>query len=469
MNKYDFKLTPAYCLFNGVAVKEQNGSYIKFLLEKPEDELLRVRLKHAFEDHLDNLRKMAGNRLSEIKPAIIEFSKGNRESVRKYVSTLYASEERKTEILRNIKNSENDEAASVLLLDQIINEGRNKNASDIHIENRIIKFRINGELNFYMKLSRKSYRELVQRIKILGGMNVLEQRKSQDGHFVYGNKNPVFVRVSSVYLIDDESGGAEAVVLRLLDTSRIPLAIKSLGFNENQLKRIKEFEKKKNGLIVVCGPTGSGKSTTVASILVELEKSRNGKIKIISMEDPPEYFIPGVSQIKISAHENGFKESLEHIFRLDPDVIMIGEIRDEVTAATALKASLTGHLVFATLHTGGVSESILRLENLGIERTLLCSVLRGVICQELNYLNGEIKLYADIGIPIDEFSRRVKKDMGEEDLDRLFIHETNYSELLSETLEAFSKKNMDGVIQDKKIQHLWKENKNNGKVYKRIV
>lgn len=469
MNKYDFKLTPAYCLFNGVAVKEQNGTFIKFLLENPEDEILKQRLRRAFTDHIENLRKVKSRSKAFDGELVTEFNKGSRNQVRNYVSALYLNEEKKSESARVHEDSQKNEAAAVLLLDRILSEGRKHKATDIHIENKVVKFRVNGALEYFMKLSKKSYGEVIQRIKLLGGMNVLEKQKSQDGHFVYGNKNPMFIRVSSVNVIDELYGGEEAVVLRLLDTSRIPLSIDFLGFNENQLQRIGELEKCKNGLVLVCGPTGSGKSTTVASILLELEKENNGKLKIISLEDPPEYFIPGVSQIKMGQNENGYKESLNHVFRLDPDVIMIGEIRDEVSAATALRAALTGHLVFATLHTGGVSESILRLENLKVERKMLCSVLRGVICQELNYLDGEIKLYGDIGIPVAGFCGKVKPDMGEDELDQLFIHETNYSELLSKTLEVFNRKNLMLDMNDKKVQRVWKENKKNGKVHKRIV
>ncbi len=504
MNKYDFVLTPAYCLFNGIGISEQNGSYIRFMIQNAQDEVLKERLKRAFGNHIINISKIeeyAGKFLGE---PIVEFEKTNRNQIRKYVSSLYTTEyknemwsrgaesfpssERTNQLITKenveIKRTNNDEAAAVLLLDRILTDGRNKNATDIHIEDKSIRFRINGQLQKQMSVSGKRYSELIQRIKLLSGMNVLEKQKSQDGHFVYGGKKPLFIRTSSVYLVNETYEGNESIVLRLLDTSRIPLDIDNLGFNENQLERIGKLQEIPHGLILICGPTGSGKSTTVASILVEMEKKFNARIKIISLEDPPEYVIPGVSQIKIENNKKSFHDTLNHIFRLDPDVIMIGEIRDEESANAALKASLTGHLVFATLHTGSVSESILRMENFGLNRKMLCSVLKGVICQELSFVGKEMKLYADVGIPKDDFGTKITKEMVEDELDELFIHETNYGEVFSKTLEIFSNRNYQiekreihkKNLKGKKVNGVWKKlgkneglGEKNGKVYKRIV
>ena len=207
----------------------------------------------------------------------------------------------------------------------------------------------------------------IQRIKFLAGMNVLEKRRSQDGHFVYGETEPVFVRVSTAGVVGSKNiESEESIVIRLLDTKRLPLSMEKLGFNKSQLVKIKELSSNPNGLIIICGPTGAGKSTTAASLLLELEEIRNSSVKIISLEDPPEYIIPGVTQIQIDEKSgNSFSDALMHIFRQDPDVLMIGEIRDENSAAVAVRAALTGHLVIATLHTSTAAGVILRLENLG--------------------------------------------------------------------------------------------------------
>lgn len=258
--------------------------------------------------------------------------------------------------------------------------------------------------------------------------------------------------------------GGESVVIRLLDTSRIPLALGELGFNSVQLERIAGVDGlclAANGLVLVCGPTGSGKTTTVAAMLVEIERLSQQSLKIISLEDPPEYIIPGITQVKVD-ERNGFTDALNHIFRQDPDVIMIGEIRDEESAAAALRASLTGHLVFATLHCGCASESILRLENLGVERKLLCQVLRGVICQELNLMGDRMRLYADVAVPGEKFREKAVTVQDSEKLEELMNHFTNYSELFSETIEEL-KRNRKPVIP------LYKRGRENAGIHQDVV
>lgn len=465
---YNFILTPAYCLFNGVGILEQNGAYIRFLIENEKDEILKERLKRAFVTHVENIKKIENCPDVYNYEIRIDFEKGNRHQLQKIVSELYHFDDKG--MLENKKSAEekkNNYAAAVVLLDTILSEAKIKNATDVHIEKNQIRFRINGKLKTEMKIKPESCYELVQRVKLLAGMNVLEKRKSQDGHFIYGNRNSLFVRVSSMSVIDEKYLENESIVLRLLDTSRVPLDVKYLGFNKEQLKAICFLEERKNGLIVVCGPTGSGKSTTVASILVEIARKKNDSMKIVSLEDPPEYVIPGVTQIKVDDKLNTYQEALNHVFRQDPDVIMIGEIRDELSAATALRAALTGHLVFATLHTGSVSECVYRLKNLGMEEKLLASVLRGVICQELNFIDDELKLYADIGIPVDKFYLKLAKCTDESEIEELFVHSTNYSEIFKKTIEMLNKKPSIRIENEK--PRIWKGEKNDSKVHKRIV
>lgn len=438
-NRYEFNLTPAYCLYNGAAVLEQDGAKIKFLLADTADDVLKGRLSRAFERHVQSIRKIKNSPESFRNIIKIEFEEGSRERLKKCVSLLYRTEGNNLpEPVADEEVEKQKDAAAVLLLDSILNEARQRNATDIHIEKNCIRMRINGYLEKFMELQIEKNAELVQRIKLLAGMNVLEKRKSQDGHFIYGNKNPFFLRVSTMPLVSGDLSGAESVVIRILDTSRIPLAVDSLGFNLDQLEKLcgkKGLINIANGLVLVCGPTGSGKSTTVASLLVEIEKTAAGALKIMSLEDPPEYVIPGVTQIKVD-ERYGFSEVLNHIFRQDPDVVMIGEIRDEESAAAALRASLTGHLVFATIHSASAAESILRLENLGLDRTLLCQVLRGVVCQELCEINGKIRLYADVALPLENFHNEAVKAFSNEELENLFEHETNFKQFFSETVSA---------------------------------
>lgn len=429
MQNYEFKLTPAFCLYNGTAIAEQNGSYIRFLTENKEDSVLHWRLEKAFRKHLDFVvrQKDCGTEYKNLPQ--IEFSAATHEEVRNCISHLYHENGLTTYKEKMNEDKEKKEAAAVLLLDSILEEARKRRATDIHIEKSIIRFRVDGKLGDYASIQKDRSSELVLRIKLISGMNVLEKRKSQDGHFVYGEIKPVFVRVSVMAVIgDEENETEESVVMRLLDTARLPLGLMNLGFSDRQLIVMDSLLQNKNGLIVVCGATGSGKSTTAASMLLERIKQTGNSEKVISIEDPPEYIIPGVTQIKVDK-ELGitYESALEKIFRQDPDVIMVGEIRDKESASAAIGAAMTGHLVIATLHTDSAPSSILRLQDLGGSEKIINSVLRGVIIQELQHSYGSVTLLSDICIP------EKKESDG-------FIHVTNVPELLKKTGKLITKK-----------------------------
>lgn len=440
MNKYEFKLTPAYCLYNGTAILDQKGSSIKFLMEKYWDENLKKRLTRAFCNYVNFVISQKDCPEEFRKLPVVEFFEGNRQQLKKCVSKLYGktlsdiSEENKDfsigKKVEEDSKKEND-AAAVILLDSILSEARNKGATDIHIEENLIRFRINGKLSTEFNLDKRKTSELIQRIKMLAGMNVLEKRRSQDGHFIFGEKSPLFVRVSSVGIIGkDYSDENESVVIRILDTNRIPLTLGNLGFNKKQEAKICDLCNEKNGLIIICGPTGAGKSTTAASMLVEIKQKKNGNIKIISLEDPPEYVIPGITQIQIDEKiKNSFSEALVHVFRQDPDVLMIGEIRDEKSASAAIRASLTGHLVIATLHTASASGAIMRLEDLGISRNAIVSVLKGVIIQEMNHSENSLNLLADISLPEKNLQMKINEKLSEREINSCFSHLKNYLDL----------------------------------------
>ena len=458
MKNYNFKLAPAYCLYNGIAVVKQEGARICFMAENPADQILRNRLQKAFSNYLDYVKRQEDcPQLFKAAPSV-SFVAGNRNEIRKYVSSLYSlsdslntgSGENK-EVLEKKENSsvsKENEAAAVILLDTIIAEARSRKATDIHIEKNNIKFRVNGLLEAYSFVSTEKAQELIQRIKFLAGMNVLEKRRSQDGHFVYGKTSPVFIRVSVMGVVgSSQTELEESVVIRLLDTNRLPLELDRLGFTEEQLQKIEEMLLQKNGMIVICGPTGAGKSTTAAAILLDIQKQRNSTVKIISLEDPPEYVIPGVTQILIDDKiENSFSEALRHVFRQDPDVLMIGEIRDENSAAVAIKAALTGHLVIATLHCSSAAGVILRLENLGVPVNLIGSVLRGVVVQELKPLGGKVALAADISIPDKKLEKALEKNLPEEALGNYFEHNTNYSQVVFQAIGLLSVSQKSKVI-----------------------
>ena len=442
--RYEFNLTPAYCLYNGAAVLEQNGAFIRFLVENKKDAVLCGRLSRAFENHVSVIRRLKDCPEQFQRLIKIEFENGSRAQLRKCVSKLYRAGDADNDFSKPDIHDSNSkrEAAAVLLLDSILNEARLRKATDIHVEKNCVRLRVNGCLEKLMEIQSERSAELVQRIKLLAGMNVIESRRCQDGQFIYGSKAPLFLRVSTMSVVGNRSTGDESVVMRLLDTSRIPLSIGELGFSHTQLEIFCGQEgliTMPNGLVLVCGPTGSGKSTTIAALLVEIVKKSCGGLKIISLEDPPEYVIPGITQVKVDGR-NGFSDALKHIFRQDPDVIMIGEIRDEESAGVAVRASLTGHLVFATLHSGSAAESILRLENLGVERSLLCQVLKGIVCQCLNQLDGKMSLIADMALPGPDFSEKAVNAETGDQLEVLMEHFTNYGEVMNKTVAALNKR-----------------------------
>lgn len=442
MNNFMFKLTPAYCLYNGVAVFFQKGSAITFLMENPNNEILKERLKNAFNNHLYLVRKQESCPEEYRRLTKIDFQKGDRNQLRKCISNLYEQDNQFCSSLENSKVVEDlkNEAAAVLLLESILNEARTQGATDIHIETACVRFRVRGKLVKELELEYEKIRELIQRIKLLAGMNVLEKRKSQDGRFSYGNESPLFVRVSTMSVFSKRLNSCEeSVVLRILDTSRIPLQLQFLGFNIQQIEIINSLISFPSGLIVICGATGSGKSTTSAAMLLELVKKSNQSLKIISLENPPEYIIPGVTQVQIDDEkEISYQNSLIHLFRQDPDVIMIGEIRDEKSCQAAIRASLTGHLVLTTLHTDSVESSFYRLENFGIERNVLASVLRGIIIQEMNYFNGETNLLADVAVPKENFKTQIC-NYGTQ-IEELFLHITNVNQILKKNFNSLKNK-----------------------------
>ena len=457
MEKYKFQLNPAYCLFNGVAVLNQKGSEISFMMEDLKNEELKDRLNRAFNSYLENIKKSQNCPSYFCGEAKVKYMEGNRNEIKNCVSQMFEEENFNNGekiVASEEKNEKNLDAAAVILLDSLIFEAINKKASDIHMEKSHIKFRINGKLQNVMTLSDERFYQLLLRIKLLSGMNVLESYRSQDGHFVFNddNGNSVFIRTSSIPIIGKNyEEGHESMVLRILDKKRLPLKLDRLGFNDLQLSLIRDLLGNKNGLILVCGPTGSGKSTSIASMLNELEERNSGQLKIISLEDPPEYILEGVTQVKVNEiKNNSFENLLNHIFRQDPDVLMIGEIRDEITARVALKASMTGHLVLATLHTASAAEALLRLENLGVNRKLLASILKGVLIQELSYLGNNVSLIADLSIPQTGFDGKIDNSMAESELDSYFEHFVNGKEVLSRSLKILSEKMKMDTVELKK-------------------
>jgi general secretion pathway protein E/type IV pilus assembly protein PilB len=274
-----------------------------------------------------------------------------------------------------------NDAPIVNLVNSLMIEAIRRGASDIHIESfpeeARLRSRIDGVLQTVGHIAKDKFPAVASRIKIMANLNIMERRLPQDGRIsVHLGEGTFDVRVSIVPISDGES-----IVLRLFNTNGSPLGLSELGMDPEVLSLIRRMIATPHGLVLATGPTGSGKTTTLNAVLRELASEN---VKVITIEDPVEYVIDGVSQIQ--THERiglTFESLLRRVLRQDPDIIMVGEIRDSPTAELSVRAALTGHLVLSTLHTNDAVSVIPRLRNMGVEPYLLAAVLRGAVAQRL--------------------------------------------------------------------------------------
>ncbi|MDH3571018.1 MAG: type II/IV secretion system protein, partial [Gemmatimonadota bacterium] len=280
-----------------------------------------------------------------------------------------------------ISEEEASQRPVVRLVDLIISEGISSRSSDIHIEPEeggvAVRYRIDGVLRQVMKIPRAAGLPLISRIKIISGMDIADRLRPQDGRArVAVNGIPVDLRVSTL-----PASLGEKVVIRVLDTSQTVLSLASLGLSTQEQEQIIGLLDNRDGVILVTGPTGSGKTTTLYSAIRHVQSEG---VNIVTVEDPVEYRLQGIVQVQV--HEKAgltFASALRSILRQDPDVVLIGEIRDRETAQIAVQASLTGHLVLSTLHTNDAPNAVTRLVDIGMEPYKIASALRGVIAQRL--------------------------------------------------------------------------------------
>ncbi|MFL0807245.1 MAG: type II secretion system ATPase GspE [Oceanobacter sp.] len=273
------------------------------------------------------------------------------------------------------------DAPIIRLINALLTEAVKDNASDIHIETYekrlVVRFRVDGVLREVVQPKRALAPLLVSRIKVMAKLDIAEKRVPQDGRIALriGGRE-VDVRVSTM-----PSSHGERVVMRLLDKQAGRLSLAQLGMSDRDLRTMRNIISKPHGIILVTGPTGSGKTTTLYGALSDLnDASRN----ILTVEDPIEYSLPGIGQTQVNTKvEMTFAKGLRAILRQDPDVVMIGEIRDIETVEIAIQASLTGHLVLSTLHTNTAVGAVTRLQDMGLEPFLLSSSLIGVVAQRL--------------------------------------------------------------------------------------
>lgn len=279
--------------------------------------------------------------------------------------------------------SEEQESRVGNVLRQLVLDAYKKRASDIHVEPVegyvVIRFRIDGTLQEAHKFVDRNSQlssALINRIKIDGGMRVEERRIPQDGRITFKEQN-LELRTAIVPLVNER----EMAVLRLLDAGRTATSVGDLGFSKPVVTRFLEAIDVPHGLIVICGPTGSGKTSTLAGVMASLV---GVELKVISVEDPVEYRIPGVQQVQVNELAGlTFATALRSFLRSNPDVLLVGEMRDTETAKLGVQAALTGHLVFSTLHTNDSAGAAPRLNDMGVEPYLLAACLRAVLSQRL--------------------------------------------------------------------------------------
>jgi len=297
----------------------------------------------------------------------------------------------------------------VRVLNALLQQAIMREASDINIrpeQDRVnVYFRVDGKLQFVRTLNKSMLLPLVTRIKVIGRMDIAEHNLPQDGHArLKKTGNEIDLRLSVIPTVSGES-----VVIRILDTHVGLKTLDNIGFNPRELELLRDLVHRSFGMFLVTGPTGSGKSTTLYAMLNELKRRSP---HIITVEDPVEYHMQGVEQIQVlNARGYTFAEALRHILRHDPDVIMVGEIRDMETARIANKAALTGHIVLSTLHTNDAASSITRLLDMGVEPYLLSATMLGGMAQRLVRTNcqhcahpiaSDDVLYDEFGLSRDE-------------------------------------------------------------------
>lgn len=329
---------------------------------------------------IDDLRLMTG---FQIQPAI-----ASKEDVLKTISKYY-DEESFDDLIGELPETKQDQqedmsdldAPIVRLVSQILSNAVSLKASDVHMdpqENRVlIRYRIDGSLRTERILPKAMQGMITARIKILANLDITESRIPQDGRIKTNvDMRPIDLRVSSLPTVYGEK-----IVMRILDLSANLTDISKLGFNDLNMERFMREIDKPNGIILISGPTGSGKSST---LYAALNKLNNEEVNIITVEDPVEYQLEGINQIQVNANVGlTFAAGLRSILRQDPDIVMVGEIRDKETADISIRASLTGHLVLSTIHTNDSIASITRLMDMGIEPFLVTASLNAVVAQRL--------------------------------------------------------------------------------------
>ena len=373
------KLLPfEFARSNGLLVRESEG----VLVLSPDASQWAItevsRINNGFSSISRVDSKVFDKMLSEIYSGRKNSSESVMEDIKDFVDMESAAAD--LEDTGDLLDSE-DDAPIIRLLNAILAESLKENASDIHIEpyekESLVRFRLDGVLSTVLSPSAQITPLLISRIKVMSKLDIAEKRLPQDGRMsVKLGGRSIDLRISTM-----PSSHGERVVMRLLDKDAGKLQVDDLGMPSATSAQLDDLIRRPHGIILVTGPTGSGKTTTLYAALQQMD--RQGR-NIMTVEDPVEYDLPGISQTQINLRAGmTFARGLKAILRQDPDVILIGEIRDGETAEIATQSSLTGHLVLSTLHTNTAAGAITRLQDLGVDSFLLASTIRGILSQRL--------------------------------------------------------------------------------------
>lgn len=389
----------------------------KMIPLKLEDDILTIALADPLDFlALDNIEKTIGYK---INPLLAKEQDMEAKLTQNYGVTEEALSTLVTEIsesnlsimgLEDVEEEETEDAPIIRFVSMLIFEAFKMRASDIHVEplsNRLrIRYRIDGILQEVQAPPRKIQPPIISRIKLLAGMKIEEKRLPQDGRILVTVMGKTLdLRVSALPGIHGES-----IVMRILDKSSLLLGLGELGFLEEDQKRWEEVIRTANGIILVTGPTGSGKTTSLYAVLNELNTPDK---KIITVEDPVEYQLSGINQVQVRPQiDLTFANALRSMLRQAPDVILVGEIRDTDTAEIAVRAALTGHLVFSTLHTNDSASALTRLIDMGVKPFLVSSSIQAVMAQRL--VRTICKKCAENYRPSEEILKMIEKEMGKE-------------------------------------------------------
>lgn len=400
-------ITPEMALRNNVLPLYQEDKTLYVAMKNPNDIIT-----------IDNLHLMTGLEICPLVVADMELAAAIENFANMNSSVENYDDDDQTEAVEETEELTLDDKPAVQLVNQIINNAIKSGASDVHIEalekNLRVRFRIDGVLQEVMQNPIKIFPSVVSRVKVLGGMDIAEKRVPQDGRATVRYEDKTLdVRIATMPTVYGEK-----IVMRLLERNKGTVSIKDINFSKRQFPRFDKAIHMPYGFVLVTGPTGSGKSTTLYATLAEISTLEKN---VITLEDPVERRMAGINQVQMNNRAGmTFAAALRSVLRSDPDIVMVGEIRDGETAKIAVEAALTGHMVLSTLHTNDAAGAVTRLEEMGVEPFLTASSLVGVLaqrlvrklcpkCKEEYTLTREEMLKILPDFPVEEYPQEVYK------------------------------------------------------------